>query len=515
MHFAVKILIVVIAIFIALAAGMAAIRVCPPPGPWPTPPWCGTKGYGVCTGTTCGDGTGTNTFVLPALPARVSVDTINVTVTVPYWTTGEIYLGTGDNATYLKLEKINDVTYQGTGILAPETNYYYSRGSVTTKERPRDRRFTTSPVFDAVVDWQDSPKTIIKTDFQKSFYLGACHFCDVSITKGNFIEPMKQAMDDVKASGANWVNLVPMWFIVPDYRGNEVKPIYAAEFKGNTGWVTATITDADLITLINEAHARGLKVYLVPHLAPENWGPGVKGKGDIQPTDPDSFFANYTAFIDHYADIARQTGVELYGIGNELDTLTETDIQTSPLFNKSAKWRDVIHSVRQHYHGPLTYSVSCIDEQRCGPQLIPFWDELDVIGWEWYVPIASGPHESIPSMKQNAERIIANNMKPLADRYNKPVVITEIGWEAYPGACAHTYGNGPAKGADRIEQAACYEATFQAIENKDFIKGMHIWTWTANRPGRSFSWVFTDTANEVRFSIAEDEIAKWYEKIQI
>jgi hypothetical protein len=121
-----------------------------------------------------------------------------------------------------------------------------------------------------------------------------------------------------------------------------------------------------------------------------------------------------------------------------------------------------------------------MDTGRCGPELIRFWDDLDVIGWEWYVPIAKGEHESIESMRQNAERIIEQNIEPLYDRYQKPVVLTEIGWEAYPSACAHTYGTGQSEGGDRSEQASCYEAIFQAIEDADYIQGIQIFTWTAN-----------------------------------
>ena len=190
-------------------------------------------------------------------------------------------------------------------------------------------------------------------------------------------------------------------------------------------------------------------------------------------------------------------------------------LQQTPQLDKTARWRDLIRSAREHYSGLLTYSVSCITEERCGPQLIKFWDDLDVIGWEWYVPIASGEHESIAAMKANAERIIANNIQPLYDRYHKPVVLTEIGWEAYPGACAHTYGVGPSEGGDRIEQASCYEAVFQAIENADFIQGMNVFTWTASMPGDEFPWIWTDTANEVRFSITEDMIEKWFKYFEV
>lgn len=439
---------------------------------------------------------------------------INMTVTVPYWTTGDIYLGTADNLTLLKLTQLRDVIYSGNVKLLEGYQYFYSRGSLDTKEVPLDRKAIGTDVFDAVIDWSDSSKSIIKEDFQKGFYIGAAHNNTVSYTKGNFIEPIKKSYDEIKKIGGNWVNLVPVWFIIPDYTGNELKPIYAEQFQSTSGWVHATIKDEDLITLINEAHARNLNVYLSPHVAPENWGPGVKGKGDLEPSNPDLFFASYKNFINHYADIAQQTGVEQFSVGNELDTLTQEDLAQNAQINKTARWRDVIKSVREHYNGVLTYSVSAMDEVRVGPELIMFWDDLDVIGWEWYVPIATKEHESVSVMKANAERIIQNHMKPLYEKYGKPIIITEIGWEAYPGAGAHTYGTGPSKGGDRVEQASDYEAIFQAIENVDFIKGMHIWTWSASKEGDTFPWVKTDSANEVRFSITEKEIAKWYSKIE-
>lgn len=439
---------------------------------------------------------------------------VSLTVTVPYWTTGDVYLGVGDNPAFLKLKRVREVIYTGTAKLEKGSPYFYSRGSSDTREIFIDRKVEDTPVFDFVVDWDGSNKRIIKEDFQKSFYIGACHSCGVSYTKGNFIEPIKRTFDEIKKVGGNWVNLVPVWFVVPDYKGNELKPIYSEEFQGMSGWVYATIKDQDLITLINEAHSRDLKVYLCPHVAPENWGPGVKGKGDLEPSNPDLFFDSYKNFVNHYADIAQQTGVEMFSIGNELDTLTQEDLVQNSQIDKTARWRDIIKSVREHYKGTLTYSVSAMDEVRVGPELIKFWDALDVIGWEWYVPIATTEHEAISSMKANAERIIQNHIKPLYDKYGKPIVITEIGWEAYAGAGAHTYGVGSSEGGDRIEQASCYEAIFQAIEDKDFIKGMHIWTWTANLEGDKFPWIWTDSANEVRFSITEKEIAKWYSKIE-
>jgi hypothetical protein len=87
--------------------------------------------------------------------------------------------------------------------------------------------------------------------------------------------------------------------------------IFADEITSDSGWVTATIRDEDLATLVAMAHERGLKMYVCPMLAPENWGPGVKGKGNLEPSDPDAFFEDYTAFIDHYAELAERTCIDM------------------------------------------------------------------------------------------------------------------------------------------------------------------------------------------------------------
>ena len=507
-----KIITITFSIFIILFLISASVMFfrgfCPPQGPWPNPPWCESNanaepwGYGGISNS-------------PAITGNKTIQ-VNFTLTVPYWTTGDVYLGIANNPAYLKMTKYNQIIYTLTTSLNGSSEYYYTNNG-KTEISPMNRKIISSRTNDYVLDWQNSGQVSSKpfaSDFQKSFYIGACYNCDVSIRKGNFIEPMTKAMDEIKTEGANWVNFVPAWFIVPDYRGNGLMPIYAENFKGATGWVGPTIKDEDLITLIKNAHEKGLKIYLVPHVAPENWGPGIKGKGDLEPNNPDEFFKNYTAFINHYADIAQQYNVEMFGIGNEMDTLTQEDLQQNSQIDKTAKWRELIKSVRQHYKGKLTYSVSCITERRCGPELIKFWDDLDVIGWEWYTPIANSTHESIESMRVNADRIVQTKMKVLSEKYNKPIVLTELGWEAYSGACAHTYADSSvtAKVSDRKEQSSCYEAIFQAIQGQSFIIGTQIWTWDAGLPTTSFEWVNKDTSGEIRNSITEDEIAKWFNK---
>ncbi len=491
-----------------LLLSLVGCAFCPPQGPWPMPPGCGSA---------------QNTTPDPQLPRPTDEPSelppppheVEFTVTVPYWSGTEIYIGVADDPAYIKLEPYNEAIFQGSGSFASGEEYYYSRGTLETAEKASARKITSdAKIYDAVLAWQDDAARPPRADFQKGFYIGACHFCGVSFTKGNFIAPIGESMDLMKAAGADYFDIMINWFIEPDYTGNTMRPIYADEFKGDTGWVHATITDEDLLTLVEMAHQKGLKVFLNLALAPENWGPNIPGKGNIAPTDPDLFFENYTKYITHYAALGEQSGIELISIGSENDTLTQEDISLEHPFNRTEKWRGVIQAARELYSGQLTYSVSCLDENRCGPELIRFWDDLDVIGWEWYVPIASDAHEPVAQMKENAERIIENHIKPLSERYQKPVILAEIGWEAYPGSCAHTYGVGPSQGGDRLEQASCYEAVFQAIEDAEYIQGVHAFIWTASLPDDNFPWIWTDSANEIRFSITEDMLTKWYHDLQ-
>jgi len=82
-------------------------------------------------------------------------------------------------------------------------------------------------------------------------------------------------------------------------------------------------------------------------------------------------------------------------------------------------------------------------------------------------------------MKANAERIIQNNMKPLYLTYKKPSCLQrsagKLTWRLRP----YLRGGAIKRGDASSRQAVMRR--YSSDENKDFIKGMHIWSWTANR----------------------------------
>ena len=118
----------VVGLFVAATAVMFVFKTCPPQGPWPTPPWC----------------------------IQQPID-FNLTVTVPYWTEGDVYLGVGNNASYLKLNHLESVFYSGTAKIGKGEQYYYSRGSLATRSWTISRQWAPNGL-DAVTDWIDSTK---------------------------------------------------------------------------------------------------------------------------------------------------------------------------------------------------------------------------------------------------------------------------------------------------------------------------------------------------------------------
>ena len=87
------------------------------------------------------------------------------------------------------------------------------------------------------------------------------------------------------------------------------------------------------------------------------------------------WFAQYTAFQLHYAEIAAREGCKLFITGCEM-TMTE---------HREAEWRQLLAAVRGVYPGTLTYNCD-----KYGEDHIAWWDAVDVIASERYYPLQTG-----------------------------------------------------------------------------------------------------------------------------
>ncbi|MEK6959137.1 MAG: hypothetical protein AABW59_03780 [archaeon] len=347
-------------------------------------------------------------------------------------------------------------------------------------------------------------------EFFKGYYVAACHYCGVSYTRGNFLEPARTAYAEMKKNGATWVNLIPVWFF-DDIYSSTVRPIYREEYglEGKSGWQHATITDTELKTLINDAHAAGLKVYLSPHVASINWGPDVKGKNDWAPKDINTWVESFGEFTKHYSSIAEETGVEIYSIGNELGTIIDPNHENNPGVKKE-HWYEIIDIARDNYSGPLTFSETCTSTDYCVPEHIEVWDKLDYIGYEWYVPINVDNNATLEEITAGAEKIFDESIEPLSKKFNKPIIFTEIGFEAKPHVWNRSYEGGGEGNFDKLAAAMAYDAILEAAKDENYVKGMMVWTWTLGEDKHFDNWVYEYNGNEVTRSLTWANLGKWF-----
>ena len=155
------------------------------------------------------------------------------------------------------------------------------------------------------------------------------------------------------------------------------------QFNYNKQWWGES--DAGVIGSIQLAHSKNLSVMLKPHL----WIAHGMYTGDfILPSEKEwkLWQDSYLDYIVHFANIADSLKAELFCIGVELGKT----IKQRPQF-----WSWLIDSVRQVYHGKLTYASNWDDYKN-----FPFWEKMDYIGVDAYFPLVKHETPSVNSIKK-------------------------------------------------------------------------------------------------------------------
>jgi hypothetical protein len=268
---------------------------------------------------------------------------------------------------------------------------------------------------------------------------------------------------DLVATGTNWAAV-----LVTQYQdtanSNVIAPV-----------AEKTPTDAALITAIQDLHSRGVKVMLKPHIDPWNG----QWRGDINPTDIDAWFASYTQFILHYAQMAEELGVEAYCMGTEFRTI-------SGAANRD-RWVAVINAIRSVYSGTLTYAANATfpaDEFTS----VSFWDQLDLIGLDGYFTLTDQTNPTLAQLiaawrsNRFGEDLVAA-VQNFADSRQKPVIFTEIGYKSTDGTNREPWNFGLTGALDTAEQRDCYEAAFTVwSQQSSWMKGFFWWAWPVPAP---------------------------------
>lgn len=215
----------------------------------------------------------------------------------------------------------------------------------------------------------------------------------------------------IAALGARAVTLQPI-YLMKDRRALDV-----------TTFPDKSPTEIVLRRSCRQAKALGMKVLLFPTINlsaeasdPSGW------RGNIEPSDWDTWWKNYTVFNVGLAKIAEEEGVVWYSVGTEMESTHRF----------TEEWKRLIAEVRKVYQGRLTYSVNFDAHDN-----FEFGDALDVIGMNAYDPIHN--YETFPSDSAITEKWwwIIFKARTLQQRFNKPVMITELGYSS--SELAHRY----------------------------------------------------------------------------
>ena len=246
-----------------------------------------------------------------------------------------------------------------------------------------------------------------------------------------------------------------------------------------------TATDAGLLRAMAKARALGMRVVLKPHVDILDGS----FRGDIAPGSTTKWFNSYTTMLNRYAALARDAGAEMLVVGTELSSMSRYD----------KEWRSLIAGARTRFSGRLTFGANWT----AGAQAVNWWDALDYIGIDAYMPLATAayPSPTVDEMVSVWQRNYLPDIAALSTRWNRPVLFTELGYESVSGAAVSPWG---ASGSiDPEIQRRAYEAAYRATSGLPWFKGIYWWDWNPS------SFEPTDGNFNPRGKPAEATVTAW------
>jgi glycosyl hydrolase family 113 len=259
------------------------------------------------------------------------------------------------------------------------------------------------------------------------------------------------SLDALAATGANTVVI-----LVTFYQSTRT----ASQVRGDD---PRTPTQAAIQQIVSAARARGLRVALKLHVDVDDgsW------RGHITPSDPASWFSSYRALVLSWAGLAQSLNAEQLVVGTEL---AET-------VGREAEWRRAIAEVRAVFEGEVLYAASWDEASK-----VPFWDALDLVGVDFYFPVAdradAGRLEMLSGWQPWLDRL-----ERLHRQTHRGILISEIGYRSVDGAGTAPYAFASDASLDLGEQADLYWAALQATADPPWIRGLYWWNWPADGSG--------------------------------
>ncbi|MFM2269450.1 MAG: hypothetical protein RL757_2891 [Bacteroidota bacterium] len=260
-------------------------------------------------------------------------------------------------------------------------------------------------------------------------------------------------MDSVRATGANFIALVPYGFT----------QIGEPHVQYGKGWQWWGERPEGVRGMSKMAHAAGLKVLLKPQVyVPSGWPGSIFFEKEA---DAQQWENEYEKFIMIFVEIAVEEKIDAFCVGTEFRQLEVK----RPQF-----WRNLIQKIRKKYSGQLTYSANWDSFEE-----VPFWDALDFVGTNAYFPLVEKDTPPVSELCE-AWKPIAQRFQTFYEKVKKPICFTEYGYLTVNGAAGKTWlleKDVKKRTINQHAQANAYEALFRTFGEKKYWNGGFVWKW--------------------------------------
>lgn len=292
----------------------------------------------------------------------------------------------------------------------------------------------------------------------------------------------ERLLDHLAGMGVNWISITPfgrIWSL----SSTTIQMDFEAPYEENRAAVRR---------IIEQAHARGMKVLVIPHLWVETSG----WRGEIDPGSPAGwarYQESYRRFVLAWARDAASAGADAFSIGVECKSWSG---------RFGGYWRSLIGDVRGVYPGLLTYSSNWDEADS-----VVFWDLLDLVGINAFYPLADHDGASNAEYLAGAERIVAS-VHDTAERLGMPILFVEVGYTTRANAAVEPWlwpDDMTDVRIDENEQARALDATFRAFLPNEWFTGFFVWRYYANLDDVSQEalWGFSPHAKAAEPMLAE------------
>jgi Glycoside Hydrolase Family 113 len=298
-----------------------------------------------------------------------------------------------------------------------------------------------------------------------------------------------RTMAELARLGANWTSITPYGRIA-NLAPTGIDWSFEVPYPDNRAAVAAAI---------RQAHQNGLRVMLVPHL----WIENGEWRGEINPGDDAAWqrwMRSYRAFLLAWAAVAAEAHADMMSVGVELRSWVTSW--------RAATLVSIIADVRKVFPGPLTYSGNWDDVEETA-----IFSALDMVGINAFYPLADHDGAGFDALLEGGRKV-ASRVRRLGERWNRPVVFTEVGyttrpnpavrpWE-WPDTMAHVV-------VDQQAQAEAYRAILAPVLDEPAFAGFFVWRVYADPDdvSQEAEWGFSPRGKLAELVVRDAFTARW------